>query len=401
MDSNILTNRKYKQRKMRRLVLNFIRKRGSAPRVEIVEGTRIRPGTLQGIIEELLREKFIREKGLGDSKGGRKPILLELNPDTRWIVALHVDEVWIKAGLVNLKGEMLNQEKENNSVYQNQKEFMGCVMDLIEGLIHSGDEEKVMGIGMGIPGLVDRERGIGIYCSYYDWWRNIPIKSLLENKFKIPVYVENDTIAATLGERWFGAGKEVKNFLYLNLGETIGMGIVIEGHPYYGTGGSAGELGHTVIKEGGPLCICGNRGCLEAMASGMAMKKEAQKLLDEGVKSIIADELKKGQKITLKMITEAVLKGDKVASKLVYDTGVHLGVGISNVVNLLNPELIILGGTLMGAKEILTETIVNSIKTHCLPKPSSEVRVEVSKLGDNAGVLGASTLVTRELFEIS
>jgi len=401
MKSNILTNRKYKQRKMKRLVLNFIRKRGSTPRVEIAEGTRIRPGTLQGIIEELLGEKFIREKGLGDSKGGRKPILLELNPDTRWIVALHVDEVWIKAGLVNLKGEVFNQRKENNSVHQNQKEFMGCIIDIIEELIPPGDEEKIMGIGMGIPGLVDREKGIGIYCSYYDWWRNIPVKSLLENKFKIPVYVENDTIVATLGERWFGAGKEVKNFFYLNLGETIGMGIVIEGHPYYGTGGSAGELGHTVIKEGGPLCICGNRGCLEAMASGMAMKKEAQKLLDEGVKSIIADELERGERITLKMITEAVLKGDKVASKLVYDTGVHLGVGISNVVNLLNPELIILGGTLMRARKILTETIVNSIKTHCLPKPSSEVRVEVSKLGDNAGVLGASTLVTRELFEIS
>lgn len=401
MNSNILTNRKYKQREMRHLVLNLIRKKGSISRIEIAKRTRIRPGTLQGIIEELLREKIIREKGLGDSKGGRRPILLELNPDTRWIVALHVDEVWIKAGLVNLKGEVLSQIKEDNSIHQSQKEFIECIMDSIEGLLSPKDKQKVMGIGIGIPGLVDREKGIGIYCSYYDWWRNIPIKSLLENRFKIPVYVENDTIAATLGEKWFGAGRGVKNFLYLNLGETIGMGIVIEGHLYYGAGGSAGELGHTIIKEGGPLCICGNRGCLEAIASGMAIKKEIQKLLNEGVKSIIADELERGKRITLRMITEAVLRGDKVASKLVCDTGVHLGVGISNVVNLLNPELIILGGTLVGARKILTETIVNSIRTHCLPKPSSEVRVEVSKLGDNAGVLGASTLITRKFFEVS
>lgn len=402
MKLEILTNRDQRKEVAKRYILNLIHKEGSLSQSEIVEKTKIRPGTVLNITEELLEEKLIRVKGQGESSGGRRPTLLELDSDAHWTVSLDIDEVRIMGGLVNLKGEVLNQKKRDGYIYQSQKELIDCIMKIIDALIsESYDKQRIIGIGMGIPGLVDRERGVGLYCSYYDWWRNLPLKSLLEKKFKFPVHVENDTIAATLGERWFGAGKDVKNFLYLNLEETIGMGIVIEGHPYYGTGGSAGELGHTIIKEDGPLCICGNEGCVEALASGMAIRKKAQRLLREGVKSLITDEVKEGGETTLETIIRAVSKGDKVASKLIYDTGIHLGIAISNMVNVLNPELIILGGSLMGAKEMFTETIVKSIKTHCLAKPSSEVRVVTSKLGEKSGVLGASTLVTKQLFEFS
>lgn len=402
MKIETLTDRKQKKEATKRYILTLIHKEGYLSQTEIADRTKIRPGTVLNIVEELLKERLIRAKGEGKSRGGRRPTLLELNPDAHWAIGLDIDEVRILGGLVNLKGEILSQKKRDGYIYQSQEELIDYITRIIDELIsESHNKQRIIGIGMGIPGLVDRERGISLYCSYYDWWRNLPLKALLEKKFKFPVHMENDTIAATLGERWFGAGKEAKNFLYLNLEETIGMGIVIEGRPYYGTGGSAGELGHTIIKEDGPLCICGNEGCVEALASGMAIRKEAQRLLREGVKSLITDEVKEGEEITLETIIRAVSKGDKVASKLIYDTGVHLGVAISNMVNVLNPELIILGGSLMGAKEMFTETIVKSIKTHCLAKPSSEVRVVTSELGEKSGLLGASTLVTKQFFEFS
>lgn len=403
MTFQTLTNREYRKRATRRHILTLIHSAGSISQTQIVEKTKIRLGTIQLLIEELIRENLIRIKGEGESRGGRRPTLLEINPDSHWTIGLDIDEERIIGGLVNLKGEIVNQKSKVGFYYKDQNELIESIATIIKELINDFYGKKsIIGIGIGIPGLVDREKGIGIYCPYYDWWRNVPVKSLLENMFDFPFYIEHDCMAETLGEKWFGVGKGVENFLYIDIDETVGMGIVINGELYYGNGGNAGEIGHTVIQKDGPLCICGNKGCLTTMASCMALRREAQNLLQKGVKSLIFDSMtnsNKGKEITLETIVNAVMKGDKVAYKLIYDTGAYLGIAISNIVNIFNPELIILGGPLMEAKDILMEIITQSIKIHCLPNTASEVRIVPSELGDKSGILGASTLVTRQFFE--
>jgi predicted NBD/HSP70 family sugar kinase len=394
-----LTSSKYRKKSAKRYILTLIQNEGEISQSKIVQETKIRPGTVQEIIQELLEENLIRVKGVGVSRGGRKPVLIEINPDSKWTVGLDIDEERIAGGVVNLKGEILREIEITGCNFRNQQALIDTISKSIEGLVGNNSVKKsIYGAGIGIPGLVDKKNGIGISCSYYDWWRNIPLKSLLENRLNFPFEIVNDTIAATLGEKWFGIGKGINNFLYIDIGETVGMGIVINGQLYYGTGGNAGELGHTIIQKDGPLCICGNEGCVEALASGMALKREAERLRKKGVRSLIFDHIS-NKNVTLERIIDALSQRDKVAHKLIYDMGTYLGIAISNIVNILNPELVILGGSLMQVKDFFTEIISQSIKTNCLPKLALEVKVGSSNLGTKSGILGASTLITKEIFD--
>jgi glucokinase-like ROK family protein len=400
MNSQILLKRESKKKASKRFILTLMHEEGAISQTRIVERTSIRPGTAQRLIEELIGEKLVRVSGEGKSKGGRKPTLLEINPDACWTIGMDVDEERIFAGLVDLKGSIIRQVSRTRCRFLSQENFLGAVIQVIRELVAAVPPAvPLLGVGMGIPGFVDRARGVAVQCSYYDWMRDVPVKELLEKELHVPFLVENDTVIATLGEKWFGSGKGVWNFLYIDLGETVGMGIVIDGRLYTGATGYAGEMGHMVIQRGGPLCICGNEGCLEAVGSGMALRREARNRIEKGVITSIGAAAHGSNEIPLEAIIEAADAGDKVAHKLIQDTGESLGVAISSVVNILNPEMVILGGSLMGAKEILTEVITKSIRSHSLSPIAAGVKVVASGLAEKAGILGASTLVTQRYFD--
>ena len=265
----------------------------------------------------------------------------------------------------------------------------------------AGAANKILGIGVGVPGFVDRTIGSGVFCSYFDWWRDVPIKAEFEAILNIPVHVDNDSVVATLGEKWFGVGRGVENFLYIDIGETVGMGIVIQGQFYYGASGNAGELGHTIISKNGPLCICGNEGCVEALASGMALKKEAQTLMKKGVHTLIANSFDGSEGLRLETIIEAAQKGDKVAYQLISSTAHNIGLAISNMINIFNPGKIILGGPIMAAEKIICEAVAHAIKSYSLPLSSSNIELVPSQLREKAGILGASTLITKQFFDFN
>jgi glucokinase len=229
--------------------------------------------------------------------------------------------------------------------------------------------------------------------------REVPVQEPLEKEFGFPFRIDNDTVVATLGEKWYGAGKAVGSFLYADLGETVGMGIVIDGRLCTGATGNAGELGHTVIQRGGPLCICGNEGCVEGLASGMALRREAREQVRKGVVSLISDLSGDGDDIALETILAAAQQGDKVAYKLITDMAANLGLALSNAVNILNPELLILGGSFMGAGSVVTDVIAQSLRLHCLSPIAAAVKVVASGLAEKSGILGASTLANRKYFD--
>ncbi len=400
MQDQGLPGRELKRKAAKRLVLSLMHGEGVMSQTRIVEKTGIRPGTVQSLIEELVKEGQVRVSGEGKSKGGRRPTLLEINPDACWTIGIDLDEERIFAGLVDLQGNIRQEVGRTRYRFKSQEDFLDIVKQVVRELVTQVPKSiPLLGAGIGIPGFVDRQKGIALHCSYYDWMRDVPVKDLLEKEFGFPFHIDNDTVVATLGEKWYGAGKAVGSFLYADLGETVGLGIVIDGRLCTGATGNAGELGHTVIQRGGPLCICGNEGCVEGIASGMALRREARDQVRKGVVSLISDMSEDADDIGLEIILSAAQQGDKVAYKLITDMAANLGLALSNTVNILNPELLILGGSFMGAGSIVTEVIAQSLRLHCLSPIAAAVKVIASSLAEKSGILGASTLVSRRFFD--
>ncbi len=395
-----LPGRELKRKAAKRLVLSLMHGEGVVSQTRIVEKTGIRPGTVQSLIEELGKEGLVRVSGEGKSKGGRRPTLLEINPDASWSIGIDLDEERIFAGLVDLKGSIRREVGRTRYRFQSQEDFLEVVKQVVRELASQVPKgTPLLGAGIGIPGFVDRQKGIALHCAYYDWMRDVPVRDLLEKEFGFPFRIDNDTVVATLGEKWYGAGKGVGSFLYADLGETVGVGIVIDGRLCTGATGNAGELGHTVIQRGGPLCICGNEGCVEGIASGMALRREAREQVRKGVVSLISDLSADAEDIALETILAAAQQGDKVAYKLITDMAGNLGLALSNAVNILNPQLLILGGSFMGAGSIVTEVIAQSLRLHCLSPIAAAVKVVASGLAEKSGILGASTLMSRKYFD--
>ena len=373
------TNRQAIRDYNRHLILNIIKRKGPISQHEICQKTRIRPATVINILNRLKREKYIREIGLGKSTGGRPPHLLELNPKARYIIGIHFDGIRIRGVLTDLKGEVIYKIEAKDKL--TKKNIIPLFSKVIDELIKKlGRKNKILGIGLGIPGLVDRDRGIGLLYANLPWWKDIPFKASLEKKFSLDVAVENDTRVLTLAEKWYGQGKGIKNFLYIDIGPGIGLGTFLDNRLYRGGGDKAGEFGHTTIAIDGPVCKCGRRGCLEAMASTTALQKEIGN-------------------ISLEEIIDRAGSGDPNALQAFSKIGRFLGVGIVNIINIFNPSLIILGGELAQSRDLILIPVRETVKKEVLTRLGEEVEIRLTKLDPLSGAIGATTLVLEKIFD--
>ena len=400
--SQFTTKREYLNEANKRLILSTIRQRGQVSRSQISRVTQIRPGTVISFINGLIKDSIIREVGPGESTGGRKPILLEIDPEGGFTVGVQLLEHSVIGVVTNLEGVVNKEVQTKNGARRGKRALIKKAIQTVKLVMRESlvPKEKVLGIGLAIPGLVDSEEGISIYCALHPWWKKIPFKEIFEAEFGVPVYIENDTRALTLAEKWFGVAKGVDNFVYLDVGEGIALGIVLNGELYKGTGGKAGEFGHTSIDENGPLCTCGNRGCLEAISSTLAVEKEAKRLLKEGVNSTIKERVGGDiEQATYLDVIEEAKQGDKVALRVIDDVGRHLGIAISNMVNLFNPAMVIVGGRMAEAGNLILDPIAKTVKMRALSAISDEVEVTLSQLGKAAVARGAATLILQAMFQ--
>jgi predicted NBD/HSP70 family sugar kinase len=242
---------------------------------------------------------------------------------------------------------------------------------------------RILGVGIGISGFVDAEAGVDLYSPILGW-REVPIRAPLEQRLGLPVYVENDVNALTLAERWYGAGRNFRDFICITVGEGIGAGVVIGGELYRGAAGGAGELGHTTINPDGPRCRCGERGCLEVYASDRFLLHHASALGYQGIPELIA----------------AAQNGDGTARQVFHDMGRSLGIGTKNIVNLLNPEAVVLGGERLDAADLFLPTFEEEVRRHSFPKEAEELAIVRAELGEDGFLVGAATLVVREFFRL-
>lgn len=379
------------------LILRVIREAKTISRAEISKMTGLNPATVSSRLVELIEFGLVREKGTGESSGGRKPTLLELNADEFAVIAIDMGTTEIHAALVNLEGKADGKMSFPLAPPYRPDSVISTMVDAAEAVLAKVGKKVALGIGIGAHGLVDSGSGTSIYAPAFQW-HDVPLAEKFEQLFQLPVRVDNDVRAMAAAEKWFGKAKSLSHFLFLNIGTGIGSGIYMNGELLRGARYGAGEIGHVhIVDEAiGPRCFCGSEGCLSTVASGPALETRFKKRLQQGARSLLAD---REAEITGQLIYEAALQGDQLSQDMLHETGVYIGQALSGAVNLLNPEMIIIGGGLSRAEKFLFPAIRQTIQERAMQSHAKHLKVVRTALGDDSGLAGAATLIISELFQ--
>lgn len=393
-------NQQYLRKRNRQRIINLIREQNPIARIELSKKTGLNPSTVTHIVNSLLKERLVIEKNLGSSRKGRRPVLLEFNSKAFNVIGVDFGITKIITALLDPNAKILARVDKPIETRLDGSEAIQLMIDTVKKVADENELglQEVKGIGLAIPGLVDTRAGISLDPMHYNW-KNLPIKSMIEKEFGLPVIVDNDGNAMALGEFWFGIKQEVKNLICINVGGGVGSGIVINGEVYRGFTESAGEIGHSTVQRNGPKCACGNYGCLEALTSGPAIARQTVEAIEKGARTIIKD-LVKGRlkKITAKLVYEAAKRGDQLAIDILEGAGEYLGIGIANVIDHFDPEMIIISGGVAQAGDLILEPARKVAKEKVWDLPAKRVQIVPSALGKEAGVIGAATLILKEVF---
>lgn len=312
----------------------------------------------------------------------------------KYRIGVDVGGTNIKIALVDLKGEIISSNKVPTRAEMGYEYTINTMKQAIADLMKETKTNKDMieGIGFGFPGQIDYKNGIVKNAPNIPGWVDVPIAEVIEKEFQIPTRVDNDVRCAALGELNYGAGVGCENLICITVGTGIGSGLIVNGKLVRGASNAAGELGHIKLQmTDGPLCGCGDFGCLEAFASGPAIVSMAEEYI-KGGKSTKYRELANPD-ITPYIVSEAAKQGDAVAARIFTIIGEYIGIGLASVVNLLNPEKIIIGGGVADAGDVLLNPIKEMIQKRAMKIAASTVQIVPAKLGNNAGVIGASLLI--------
>jgi N-acetylglucosamine repressor len=375
----------------RSAVLNTIKAQGPASRTEVARLTGLSAATITGITAGLIADGLIFEKASGDSRGGRRPILLAVNPRGRYVIGLKLTETQVIGALTDLEATVIAKRADSivgHSLEQVLETLAAAVLALlIEGRLR---KKQLLGVGLGLAGIVDAERGL-LRLSPYFGWRDVPLRDLLRARLHVPIYIDNDVNTLTLAEKWFGAGQGVDHFLTVTVGRGVGLGIVVNGQFCRGVGGGAGEFGHTVIDPDGPLCDCGKRGCLETFVGDPGLLRMAAEAAERGeLDGPVAD--------TDELVRRAAA-GNAGARAVFARAGEVLGRGVANLINVFNPERLIIGGEGVRAGEWLFGPMRAAVSRYVMVGLAQDTEIRVEPWGDDAWARGAASLVLRELFE--
>jgi glucokinase-like ROK family protein len=280
----------------------------------------------------------------------------------------------------------------------NQRQVIQHAITLLRRAIQHGEQTgtRLLGVGIAIPGLVDTTSGTLIYAPNLEW-RNVPLRQIFAAKFDLPIFVDNDANAAALAEHYMGTAQQADNYVSVVANAGIGAGIVLGGQVFHGITGYAGEVGHVTLDPDGPLCHCGNRGCWERLASQSALIERVQKAIQAGEPSSIKVASAGSHGLCLQAILEAARQEDAVAQNALEETGKYLGIGIANLINIFNPDLVVLCGVLSLAEEFLTPVIQRTTVQRAMPDPRAAAQFVVSRFKSDACVMGGVAMVMHDI----
>ncbi|AXG80931.1 ROK family transcriptional regulator [Streptomyces paludis] len=364
-------------------VVRAVRMAGSLTQAEIARSTGLSAATVSNIVRELKDGGTVQVTPT--SAGGRRARSVSLSGDAGIVVGVDFGHTHLRVAIGNLAHQVLAEESEPLDVDASSAQGFGRAEELVERLIVTTgvSRQKVIGVGLGVPGPIDVESGTLGSTSILPGWSGINPGDELAGRLGVPVYVDNDANLGALGEMVWGSGRGVKDLAYIKVGSGVGAGLVIAGQIYRGPGGTAGEIGHITLDESGPVCRCGNRGCLETFAA----TRYVLPLLRSN----------HGADLTMERVVQLAREGDPGCRRVIADVGRHVGSGVANLCNLLNPSRVVLGGDLAEAGELVLAPIRESVSRYAIPSAARQLSVLPGALGGRAEVLGALALVLSEM----
>lgn len=373
-----------------RLVLKTIYDAGQISRIEIAQRTHLTRPTVSDIVAELVETGLIEEVGTGPSIGGKPPILLSVAEDARCLLSIDLANSEFRGALVNLRGQI--KHRISLPIHDRDGEAaLGLVYQLIDSLM-AATECPVLGIGIGTPGLMDARNGVVRNAVNLDW-KELPLKALIEERYRVPCHITNDSQVAALAEMTFGTGKEATNLAVIKLGRGVGAGIVINRELYYGDGFGAGEIGHIVVREDGEPCNCGRRGCLETLVSSRALVRQARQIARHNLDSPLNRLADSPEAITTDTILQACKAGDEAVMALIEEAARQLGKALAYTVGVLNIERVVIAGSLARFGAAITGPAQEELNRRILPALAAETVVEASSLGTDIVLLGCAALI--------
>jgi len=371
-------------------IVSFARRHREVTRPVLASRLGLSLPTVSLSVRSLIKDKLLLKEGLLESSGGRRAEILRINPDFMDGIGLRVSMAGVIGVVADLGGNVVAKSRLDWRGDPSKDDILNALYQATSELLKSG-RRKPVGVGVGITGLVSQADGVSLRFPYVEDWKDMPVRSLLEQRFNLPVSMDNDVKASTLAELRFGEGRTAENFLYVFVGKGIGLGIVLDGKVYHGASGNAGELGHLAVKADGSLCHCGNYGCLETLAGPPAIVHQVKEAIARGASSSACPE--PGAAVTIERVLAAAENGDRLAGNVVEKAAEHIGLALANMANLLDPQMIVLGGLLSTAPKNLIDTIKRVFDSRVLPSIAPTVELKVSSLGDMSGALGAADMV--------
>ncbi|WAM33577.1 ROK family transcriptional regulator [Caldicellulosiruptor morganii] len=379
------------------LILKTILDHRTISRAKISRLVDLNKATVSNLTDELIKEGFVIEKGYGHSKGGRRPVLLEVNKNVGLIIGIDLGVNYIHLILTNFIGEIIWERNMAIKLGEKQEKILESLFMIIEEAIKAAPptQKGILGIGIGVPGIVEKNSGTVLLAPNLKW-QDVPLKRMVESRFGLPVYIDNEANAGALGEKWFGGWGDVSHLLYVSVGIGIGAGIVIGEEVYRGAKGFAGEVGHMTIDFNDDVCSCGNVGCLENFASERALLSLIKTLVESGVEDeyINRDTV---EEMDAGYIIQSALQRSRVAMNAITDIANKLGIGIANLVNIFNPDIVVIGNKASFMGDLFLEELRRIVYKRAFITQYHHVRVEVSKLKDRACVLGCVAMVISDM----
>jgi len=315
------------------------------------------------------------------------------------VLAIDLGGTKIFAAIISDKGQVIAKERYLTLADEGPQSVIGRIFSAIDHLLSQRNLNlsQLDSISIAAAGAIDFKKGLITSSPNLPGWHDIPLRDIVKEKYKVNTFLINDADAAALGEHHFGAGQGVNNLIYLTISTGIGGGIIINGRLYSGASGSAGEIGHMTIDVNGPRCNCGNIGCLEMLASGTAVAKEAVQRIKQGERSSLTEIVGGNiEDITAEKMSIAAQNGDSLASEVILKAATYLGVGLANVVNIFNPEMIIIGGGMAKMGDLLLNPARQVVRERAYQLSAQAVQIVPAQLGDDAGVLGAAVFAFQQ-----
>jgi glucokinase-like ROK family protein len=386
-------------------LIDLVRKYGEFSKADLVAFTEYSRTKITSCIQSLLNKKILITNNITEYSGGRRSKTFSLNGNLGLVAGVDIGATSIDLAIADFSGKSLVRYSEPATVKDGPIKILGRACSLLEKMLKENDlsPEKMNGIGIGVPGPVDFSVGTLVSPPIMPGWDRYPIIQTVQQWFpSANVVVDNDVNVMALGEINQGAGKGVDNLIFVKIGTGIGAGIICEGNIYRGSSGCAGDIGHISVDKSGPLCHCGNRGCLEALAGGPAIAERALMAAQAGKSPILMKYYEmNGQVLHTEDVGDAAREGDAVAIEVIRESGQYIGDVLASLVNFYNPEMIVIGGGVRNLGNLLLSSIRQTVLNRSTSLATRDLHIVFSETGPDAGVVGAVNLAMDYIFTLS